>query len=71
MAVFVVADSDYVDDGSQDVTIGLGLGSLDVELICEDIEAADRGCVAARGLVLELMDIHGEMLPWPLRFGTV
>jgi hypothetical protein len=42
-----------------------------MKLICEDVEAADRRCVAARGLVLELMDIHGEMLPWPLRFGTV
>ena len=57
--------------GSEDVPTGLGLGTLDVELVGEYVEAADGGCAATGGLVLELMDIQGEVLAWPLWFGTV
>ena len=48
MAMFVVAYSDYVDDGSQDVTIRLGFGASDMKLIGEDVEVAERRCVAGR-----------------------
>ena len=71
VAVFVIANGDDVDDGSEDVPTGLGLGTLDVELVGEYVEAADGGCAATGGLVLELMDIQGEVLAWPLWFGTV
>ena len=71
MTMFVVADGDDVDDGSEDVAIRLCLGTLDMELVCEGVEATDGGCVATGRLVLQLVNIQGELLARPLWFGAV
>ena len=64
MTMLVVANGDDVDDGGENVTVGLGLCTLDVKLIGEDVKTADGGCAPACGLVFELVDVQGEMLPW-------